>query len=306
MIQRGGMTLVELLVVLAILALLTTVAVTSTDVVLSQGRYDATKGTLTNIQEAVLGPPNARQADGTLVSMGFAADVGRWPVCTSTDLTGGSSGGPWGGPWELLFQPAGIASFALVQSQNDPDVVVPCGWRGPYLRLSPGQTSIRDGWGNPLILLNQAGSPAAAGDPIWSVSSSGGGNGLYNGSLGVNFPPPQNTVGGSVAYGIVISGAVNAFNFHRSSSSGNTVQVWMYGPNPNTGGLWELQCTTTKATDGVVSYGPPYQPSGASSGVSSVYAAGFLRAYVGDRSTATRHSAIVRFQQSGVINLNIQ
>ena len=91
MIKRSGMTLVELLVVLAILALLTTVAVTSTDVVLSQGRYDATKGTLTNIQEAVLGPPNARQADGTLVSIGFVADVGRWPVCTSTDLTGGSS-----------------------------------------------------------------------------------------------------------------------------------------------------------------------------------------------------------------------
>ena len=80
MIQRSGMTLVELLVVLAILALLTTVAVTSSDVVLSQGRYEATKRTLTDIQEAVLGPPNARQADGTLISMGFVADVGRSPV----------------------------------------------------------------------------------------------------------------------------------------------------------------------------------------------------------------------------------
>ena len=70
-----GMTLVELLVVLAILAIMTTVAVTSSDVFLSQGRYDATIRTLTDIQEAVLGPPNARQSDGTLVSMGFVADV---------------------------------------------------------------------------------------------------------------------------------------------------------------------------------------------------------------------------------------
>ena len=54
--QRHGMTLVELLVVLAILALMTTVAVTSTDVFMSQGRYEATTKTLTDIQEAVARP----------------------------------------------------------------------------------------------------------------------------------------------------------------------------------------------------------------------------------------------------------
>ena len=53
------MTLVELLVVLAILAVMATVAVTSTDVFLSQGRYEATARTLTDVQEAVLGPPHA-------------------------------------------------------------------------------------------------------------------------------------------------------------------------------------------------------------------------------------------------------
>ena len=87
MIQRNGMTLVELLVVLAILALMTTVAVTSTDVFMSQGRYEATTHALTDIQEAVLGPPNSRQADGTLISMGFVADMGRSPLCTSLDPT---------------------------------------------------------------------------------------------------------------------------------------------------------------------------------------------------------------------------
>ena len=134
------MTLVELLVVLAILALMTTVAVTSSDVFMSQGRYEATTRTLTDIQEAVLGPPNARQADGTLISLGFVADVGRSPDSTSSDPTLALS--------ELWAQPSGVAPFSLIQSANDTDVVVPCGWRGPYLRLGVGQTSIRDGWGN--------------------------------------------------------------------------------------------------------------------------------------------------------------
>ena len=85
------MTLVELLVVLAILALLTTVAVTSTDVLLSQGRYDATTRTLTGIQEAVLGLDHGRQPDGTTIVSGFVADMGRLPVCTSADATVGLS-----------------------------------------------------------------------------------------------------------------------------------------------------------------------------------------------------------------------
>ena len=71
----------------------------------------------------------------------------------------------------------------------------------------------------------------------------------------------------------------------------------MYGPNPSNGVLWEVQCTTVTATDGVVSYSLP----------AGVYAPGFLRAYLGSsRAAATRRSAIVRFQQSDVINLNIQ
>ena len=189
-----GMTLVELLVVLAILALLTTVAVTSSDVFLSQGRYEATARTLTDIQEAVLGPPNARQADGTLIATGFVADVGRSPLCTAADSAGG--------PSELWVQPAGVAAFSLVQSANDTDVVVPCGWRGPYLRLAPGQTSVHDGWGNPMNLFSDtAGDLAAVGNSILVVSSSGAGantSSPYNAPLAVNVAPPQIAVSGNV------------------------------------------------------------------------------------------------------------
>ena len=132
-----GMTLIELLVVLAILALLTTAAVTSSDVFMGQGRYDATSRTLSDIQEAVLGPANAFQPGGNIITSGFVADMGRLPNCTSTDTTVGLS--------ELWIQPAG-GSFTISPA-SDSEVLVPCGWRGPYLRLPVGESSLRDGWG---------------------------------------------------------------------------------------------------------------------------------------------------------------
>ena len=281
-----GMTLVEVLVVLTILALLTTVAVTSSDVFLSQGRYEATTRTLTDIQEAVLGPPNARQADGTLISTGFIADVGRSLLSTSADPTLALS--------ELWALPSGMAPFSLIQSSNDTDVVVPCGWRGPYLRLPVGQSNVRDGWGNAMNLFTDlTGDPAAVGNPILAVSSSGGDTSPYNAPLEVNLAPSQIAVGGNV---YVLDSNGNPGN----PSSASAIQVWIYGPNPNTGLLLETQCNTTAAANGVVSYSIP-------TGV-YVYAPGFLRAYLGDRSTLppVRRSAIVRFQRSDVINLSIQ
>ena len=82
---------------------------------------------------------------------------------TSPDTTVGLS--------ELWLLPSGIAPFALIQSANDTDVVVPCGWRGPYLRLALGQTSIRDGWGNPLNLPQLRRAPGGRGQPIAVVSA---------------------------------------------------------------------------------------------------------------------------------------
>lgn len=273
--SRCGITLVELLVVLAILALMATVAVTSTDVFLSQGRYEATTRTLTDIQEAVLGPPNARQADGTLVSMGFVADIGRSPQFTALDSTGGivPIAPSIGGPSELLL-PQSIAPFALIESANDTDVVAPCGWRGPYLRLAPGQTSILDGWASALYLLNAAGSPAGLGNSILVVSCSGAGSSTsspYNAPLAVNIAPSQITVSGNV---YLLDSNGNSAN----PSSAGAVQVWMYGPNPSNGGLQEVQCTLTTGTDGVVSYSIP----------AGVYAPGFLRAYLGSRAAGTQ------------------
>src|SRR5262245_61384856 len=68
---RAGLTLIELLVVLLILSILTVVAVQATDVLVDQGRYDNTQRTLQSIDDAVVGSPNQRDADGTVLVSGF-------------------------------------------------------------------------------------------------------------------------------------------------------------------------------------------------------------------------------------------
>ena len=126
------MTLIELLVVLAILALLTTVAATSTDVFLGQGRYDATTATLSNIQESALGPPNARQADGTLVNTGIVADMGaHWFAPARTQPRPSRSSG--------RCQPA--SCHLPCGRRAIPTSLSHAGRRGPYLRCRRGRAA---------------------------------------------------------------------------------------------------------------------------------------------------------------------
>ena len=128
--RKRAFTLLELVVVIAILAVLSTVAMRSVSGIASQTRFEVTQRTLDQIQTAILGNPNDHQPDGALVINGFVADMGRLP--NSLD--------------ELLNMPAGAPLFA-VQPAADPNVIVAGGWRGPYVRLSLGATNLCDGWG---------------------------------------------------------------------------------------------------------------------------------------------------------------
>jgi len=169
-----GMTLVELLVVLAILALLTTVAVTSTDVLMGQGRYEATQRTLAEIRRAVIDDGSLGGGNsGTLA--GFVVDMGRPP--TSLD--------------ELLAAPTRFALHRVwgFDSAGDGiDVQLAGGWHGPYVRLGPGQEALRDGWGRDLVFELTGGgvltifSKGADGDS--ELPEDG-----YNRNLGVQIAP---------------------------------------------------------------------------------------------------------------------
>ena len=131
--RPGGLTLVELLVVLTILAIMATVAVTSTQVLVDQGRYEATVRTLDGIGRAIVDNDGGASSSGVT---GFVADMGRLP--TSLDE---------------LFQPsADMVSHQVWEFDPDDDsmndIRLASGWRGPYLRLAPGQEVLRDGWGD--------------------------------------------------------------------------------------------------------------------------------------------------------------
>ena len=88
--HSAALTLLELLVVVAILAILTTVAVRSTSDLGGQFRYDSTQTTLKTFRDAVLGPVNQTSPDGSPYVTGFIADMGRPPRSSYTTMSYGS------------------------------------------------------------------------------------------------------------------------------------------------------------------------------------------------------------------------
>lgn len=174
-IPSSGLTLLELLVVLSILAVLSTVALTSSSGLADQARYEATQRTLENIREAVLGPANLRDTDGTLLYTGFVADTGRLPraVLNGADFTLVEL---WENVNGMALHEVRAAEDAFVDDDDhdDPEVFLATGWRGPYLNLAPGSDEIIDGWGAPFVLRTQAGGAVAAiTDEIGQVHSFG-------------------------------------------------------------------------------------------------------------------------------------
>jgi len=129
--RSAGFTLLELVVVLAVLAVMTGLAVRSLQELDDGHRFEASMRLLQSIEGAVLGDDRAP---------GFVSDLGRLPVAV--------------GEGELtlaeLWQPGGLPPYDLRRDPVDPEVAVPCGWRGPYLSLPIGADTLRDAWGNPV------------------------------------------------------------------------------------------------------------------------------------------------------------
>ena len=138
--RRGGLSLLELIVALGILAALSTVAVRALDPLADQTRYEVTQRVLDQLRVATFGDPAAKQTDGQRIISGFLADTGTLPS-TLADLT---------------TLPAGIDAYSVQSFDSDrdsvDDVTLSSGWNGPYLHLGAGQSSLVDGWGrSPLI-----------------------------------------------------------------------------------------------------------------------------------------------------------
>ena len=140
---RKALSLVELVVVLVILVILTTVSLQATEGLVEQGRFDASRRSLEQIEAAIVGRPELGGDDALPRLAGFVADMGRLPRRL-----------------EELFDGSGLTAFS-VQSPAA-NVLLGSGWRGPYLRLPIGATELKDPYNQDFLLSDPSGSSAPA------------------------------------------------------------------------------------------------------------------------------------------------
>ncbi len=142
---RSGMTLLEMVVSLAILAALSTIAVRSIAPLADQARYEATQNVLNELREVTVGATYLRQPNGQAIVSGYIADTGSLPTALV----------------DLFTQPVGLSAFASQTFDSDrdgtDDISLSSGWNGPYMQLGAGVDSVVDGWGNPVLIDPDAG-----------------------------------------------------------------------------------------------------------------------------------------------------
>jgi len=157
--------LMELVVVLAILAAVTTAAVVATERVLIRKRGEITASTLDAFRRSLLGHYGQAETITTVSSAaqsptidGFIADLGRLPVAVGNDPSTQLA--------ELWSNPAGVSPYGLKTALGDAEVMLSCGWRGPYLDLPIGGNRLIDGFGRDMLVLSAdgTGNPQVATD----------------------------------------------------------------------------------------------------------------------------------------------
>ena len=179
----GGFTLIELVVVLVLLSLLTHLAVRELGKASHARMRRAAERQLEEIQGAVWCRAPGGEPEGFLV------DMGRLPCAVSATNENGRAVLSLA---ELWKRPGDVPPFALrvAAATNlvvpasvkidlvDESIAVPCGWRGPYLRMPFGKDRLFDPWGNPVETLDDAGfarllaedgAAVASGGEIWKV-----------------------------------------------------------------------------------------------------------------------------------------
>lgn len=149
----SGFTLLELAVVLGIIAVMTHLAVREAGQWRSAQLHALADKGLGEIKEAILGSDFERDAEGARVRTGFLADMGRLPQAVTNDEGRLTLSELWARPPSNHCYAVRAASASNLVSEAaaadaDEDVRVPCGWRGPYVRLPLGKTRLLDPWGN--------------------------------------------------------------------------------------------------------------------------------------------------------------
>jgi prepilin-type N-terminal cleavage/methylation domain-containing protein len=163
--SSAGFTLIEVIIVIAMLAVMAGAMAPLAVRMIDSGRQDATLERQKSIYRSILGDPSAPGS-------GFLSDIGRLPGANLSEL-------------------AAVGSLPLYSIQ-------PCGvgmgWRGPYL-LEGVDTAGRplDGWGTPMVLISG------------QVSSAGPDHNMITTADNLVYPPTPitaNNVNGSIVLAV--------------------------------------------------------------------------------------------------------
>lgn len=154
--MKNGLTLIELVLVLVILSVLTHLAVSQFNGAVDSRKVKAADSLLDSIADAAF-----RNEES------FFADTGLLPRAIPADSADADSPLSLRELWE---RPEGIAPYEVRRAVSpnllpglppalaDASVLVPCGWRGPY--LSPGRAAaLNDPWGNAMQTPDDASFP---------------------------------------------------------------------------------------------------------------------------------------------------
>ena len=152
--DRSGLTLLELMVVLIILAIVATVAIRTLEPQVNSERIQSANRLLEEIRDAAIGQPQRFQLDGTPMTSGLMADVGCIPFSSanlSQELPEETKTQFFPELWDINCRLALDFPYQFRAGPARPtdytNVRIPCGWRGPYLRLPVGSTNLTDPWG---------------------------------------------------------------------------------------------------------------------------------------------------------------
>lgn len=152
--MNRGFTLIELAIVLFIIALMTHLAVREAGKIRDSKQASAAESQFDEIAAAVYDEAGGEPS-------GFLADMGRLPRSAAQNADAPEVFSPC----ELWLR-GDLPPFRLREASGDgycgeapedPAVKIPCGWRGPYLRLPAGGDTLRDPWGNPFVSKDAAG-----------------------------------------------------------------------------------------------------------------------------------------------------
>jgi prepilin-type N-terminal cleavage/methylation domain-containing protein len=218
-VKRSGMTLLELVIVLGILAVLSTVAVRSLEPIADQARYELTQNLMDGLRQAIVGCGASKIPNQSLPIYGYSMDTGDLPADVNA----------------LLVRPSSLIQRGLQSFDSDRDSIndinLSSGWNGPYIRLGAGLASVLDGWGNEPTLIETSGvlEIVSLGSDADSISPEDG----YRKDLSLTILTTDYS--GDILFRLFAVDALNGSRIDPNPAGNEQLGVLFYGVNA-TGG----------------------------------------------------------------------